>query len=62
MRKHFHLVLFAVLSLTAFCGALAVAIAFLAADPVFVDRAFNTFLGLFTLGVGTVIGLLGGAK
>lgn len=61
MTDRFQVILI-VLALTLFCGVLATVIAIISpehASP-FVDRLFNTFLGLFSFGAGTIFGLLGG--
>lgn len=48
-----------VAGLTVFCGLLAVVLARAAPDPaLFFERAFNSVLSLFTLGVGAIFGLL----
>jgi len=62
MNNRFLLIFLAVVALTLLCGALTATIAIISPDPPppFLDRAFNTCIGLFTLGVGAIFGLLGG--
>jgi hypothetical protein len=48
-----------VAGITAFCGLLAFGLVVSAPDPtLFFERAFNSMLSLFTLGVGAIFGLL----
>jgi hypothetical protein len=56
------LIFVAVIAFTLLCGTLTVWIAMISPDPAppFLDRAFNTCIGLFTLGVGAIFGLLRG--
>jgi hypothetical protein len=48
-----------VAGVTVFCGLLVCGLAVSAPDPaLFFERAFNSVLSLFTLGVGAIFGLL----
>ena len=57
MNDRFVPIFITVVALTIFCGAIAIGIAILAPDPAssFLDRIFDASIGLFTLGVGTII-------
>jgi hypothetical protein len=62
MFDRFLLVFISVGVLTAVCGASAVAIGLFMPEPAppYLDRLFDTFLGLFSIGAGAILGLLGG--
>lgn len=62
MKDRFFLVFISVVVLTTVCGASAVVIAVVSNEPAppYLDRLFNTFLGLFSVGAGAILGLLGG--